>query len=608
MLMRWQSSYAQAILIVLVCGLLGGAENFANSHRANDEASSIRVEKNVQVPMSDGVTLAADIYFPAGKGPFPVLLVRTPYDKTTETGVGNKPHIKSADFFASHGYAVVLMDSRGLYASHGAWRPYIDEAKDGYDTQQWIGQQTWCNGKIGMWGISYPGYQALAAARYRSSYVKAIMPIGSQSDNFGSVWYTNGILHLAFALQWATMQEAVHEKKTLPSVDWMKLTTHLPIKSSLDELGVSSPFLTNVITHSTYDDFWKQMSLHDHYKDMDVPTFFVTGWFDDLMHETFTNFTNMRKLSRSEHSRHWQKLLVGPWAHGDTNITQLEGVDFGSQSSVDLHALELRWFDYHVKGNANGLDTEAPIRVFVMGANQWRDLTEWPPATERPTSFYLHSDGFANTRFGGGTLSNDAPKDEPADHYSYDPRNPVPSFGGHGCCAGEMAPFGPRDQRTIQGMLPVLVYSSEPLAKDLEIIGTAELKLSFSTDVPDTDLFITLSDSLPDGRSNLITEGFLRARFRDSLEKPTLLIPHHVYRLTIPLWETAYLFQAKHRIQLQITSSNFPRFDRNLNSDKPLGEGGEADIRIAHQSIYHSKLESSVLILPVLPPDSTNAQ
>jgi hypothetical protein len=398
------------------------------------------------------------------------------------------------------------------------------------------------------------------------------------------------------------MEEAVHEKKTMPTVDWMKLTTHLPIKSSLDQLGVQSPFLSQVIAHSSYDDFWRQMSLHGRYKDMDVPSLFVTGWFDDLMHETFMNFTNMRNSSRSEHSKRWQELVVGPWQHGDTHQTDLEGVDFGSQSSVDLHALELRWFDYHLKGIDNGLEDKPPIRVFVMGANEWRDLTEWPPATARPTSFYLHSDGFANTRFGGGTLSDDSAQNEPVDHYSYDPRNPVPSFGGHGCCAGEMAPAGPRDQRPIQGMLGVLVYSSKPLASDLEIIGTAELKLAFSTDVSDTDFFITLSDSEPDGRSNLITEGFLRARFRDSLEKPALLVPGRIYQVTIPLWETAYVFKATHQIQLQITSSNFPRFDRNLNTAKPLGEGTEADIRIAHETIYHDQADPSFLILPVIPP------
>ena len=568
----------------------------------------IRTQKDVQVPMSDGVVLAADIYFPPGKGPFPVLLMRTPYNKTDKEGVA------AAEPFAKHGYVVVLMDSRGLYASHGEWHPYIDEGKDGYDTQQWIGHQSWCNGKIGMWGISYPGYQALIAAPYRSEYVKAIMPIGSQSDNFGSVWSTNGMLHLAFAFQWATLEEAVHEKKQIPtlpilgdsvnSIDWMKLTTDLPIKGSLDHLGVHSQFLGDVIAHSTYDDFWKRMSLHTRYRDMDVPSFFVTGWFDGLLHENFTNFTNMRKLSRSEHARRWQKLLVGPWKHGDTSRTELDGVSFGPQSSVDLHALELRWFDYQVKGISNGIETEPPIRVFVMGRNEWRDFTEWPPASARPTALYLHSDGFANTRFGGGALSPDTARDELVDHYSYDPRSPIPTFGGHECCGGEMAAAGPRDQRTIQGMLGVLVYSSKPLDSELEVIGAPELDLSFSTDVPDTDFFITLSDSEPNGPSNLVTEGFLRARFRDSLESPSMLVPGRIYKVTIPLWETAYVFKTKHQVTLQITSSNFPGFDRNLNTAKPLGEGTEADIRIAHQTIYHTQANSSVLILPVIPNGS----
>jgi uncharacterized protein len=554
-----------------------------------------RIDHNVRVPMRDGVTLAADIYFPQGKGPFPVLLTRTPYNKAS------KANVQTAILFAEHGYVAVTMDCRGLFASGGQWHPYINEARDGYDSQKWIGLQPWCNRKVGIYGISYSGYDELAPARYRSPYVKAIMPVGAQSDNFGSVWYRDGIFYLAFALQWATKEEAIHEKKPMPSMDWMKLSASLPVESTLDQIGIHSSFLAQVIANPIYDDFWRQMSLHGQYRDMNLPSFFVTGWFDELLHETFTNFTNMRKLSSSEHARRWQKLLVGPWEHGNTSTTKLAGINFGAESFVDLRSAELRWFDYHLKGTEKGLENETPIRVFIMGANEWRNLRDWPPPQMRPARFNLHSDGFANTRFGGGVLAQDLPDSEPADHYIYDPRNPVPTFGGHGCCAGEMASAGPRDQRAIQERLDVLVYTTKPLTRSVEIIGAPELELSFSAGVRDTDFFATLTDVYPDGRAPLVTDGSLRARFRNSLTNPSPLMPGKIYQVTVPLWETAYLFNANHRIRLQITSSNFPEFDRNLNTVKPFGKGTERDIRIARLTIYHSREHPSLLVLPVIP-------
>jgi putative CocE/NonD family hydrolase len=353
------------------------------------------------------------------------------------------------------------------------------------------------------------------------------------------------------------------------------------------------------------------MSIQDKYADMDVPAYHLTGWYDDLTHDTIANFVNMRKQSRSEHARRWQKLLIGPWGHGVRSDPKYGDMDFGPQMLTDLRKLHLHWYDYHLKGTQNGLDKEAPIRIFVMGQNAWRDEQEWPLARARSTRWYLHSDGTANTRMGDGTLSEKAPATELSDKYAYDPRFPVPTYGGHGSGGGGITRDGafsiqgPMDQRSTQQRHDVLVYTSDVLGVDTEVTGAAELSLFFSTNVTDTDFFATLSDVYPDGRAILITEGAMRTRYRESIEKTRLLTPNQPYQLKIPLWETSNVFKAGHRIRLHITSSNFPRFNRNLNSGKAMAEETEQDIRVAQQVILHDSQHPSSLLLPVIPAETT---
>lgn len=560
---------------------------------------TVRVDKNVKVPMRDGVRLATDIYYPDGPGPFPVLLSRTPYNKDGAA--------RNAEFFAKNGYVAAVQDSRGLYASEGEWRPYIDEGQDGYDTQQWIGQQKWCNGKIGMFGRSYPAYTQVVTAPYRSPFVKAIMPEAAQSSNFEAVWSWNGIYHLALGLSWGPGQEAIHEKKPRPSPSWVEVMNHVPLKSSMDLIGIHSQFVADTLTHATYDDFWQRMSIREKYTQMDVPAFHLTGWYDDLVHETIANFVNMRKVSRSEYARRWQKLLIGPWGHGVRSDPKYGDTDFGPEMLTDLLRLHLHWYDYQLKGVQNGVETEAPIRFFVMGENKWRDEQEWPLSRARTMRMYLNSRGHANTRMGDGMLSDKEPGSEPVDKYAYDPRYPVPTYGGHGSGGGGItrdgafSVQGPMDQRSIQQRNDVLVYTSDELSSDMEVTGTVELNLFFSTDVTDTDFFATLSDVNPDGRTILITEGAMRTRYRDSIQKTTLLTPDQLYEIKIPLWETSNLFKAGHRIRLHLTSSNFPRFNRNLNSGKAMADETEADVRVANQTIYHDQTHLSSLVLPVIP-------
>ena len=411
------------------------------------------------------------MYLPTGGGQFPVyLLTITPYGKNGAA--------RTAATYTALGYAVVAVDSRGLRASKGEWEPYIHEAKDGFDVQSWVAKQPWSNGKIGMFGTSYPAYTQVAPAQFRNPAVKALVPVSAQSDNYGSVWSSDGILHLAFGPTWAAQQEAIADGKPAPTADWTNVAWTLPLKDIPKKVSVYSPFMADVIAHDTHDSFWQAMSIRDKYPEMDVPALHVTGWFDDLSMETQTNFAGMSTKSKTESARRWQKLLIGPWGHGVPRFPAgnwvFGDVDFGPDVKIDFQSMQTAWFDYHVKGIANGLDKEAPVKIFVMGANKWREEQEWPLARAVPTNYYLHSKGFANTQFGDGVLSTSVPTDEPPDHFRYDPRNPVPTHGGHGCCDYAFAAMGPLDQRVNESRPDVLVYSTAPLAEDTKVSGIAE--------------------------------------------------------------------------------------------------------------------------------------
>ena len=552
-------------------------------------SSSIQIRLDVKIPMQDGVLLSADIYRPARPGPHPTLLVRTIYDKQ------DVRYMKWTHPFLQRGYAVVMQDCRGRHDSDGAWEPYIHESQDGYDTQEWIARQTWSDGRIGTFGVSYLGFTQTLPALLRSPHLKGLVPIASQQDNFGH-FYIDGALQLHVALFFMNMAGRTMKKGATALLNWDRLYRRLPLISALDDI-VDLPFYREIIRHSTYDEFWQRYGLRNRYREVDVPAYFITGWYDNLVHEAFKLFRGWSSQARSESARRHSKLLVGPWSHQNIGSAEPFGcVSFGAAAALDVVQEQLRWFDRRLRGAENGIDHESPIRLFVMGENVWRHEWEWPLARARATSFYLHSGGRANSLFGDGVLSPSRPGREPADQYVYDPRHPVPTVGGPFML---LTQSGPWDRRPVERRDDVLVYTTEPLAEDLEVTGPILLKLYACSSAPDTDLSATLVDVHPDGRAVILSEGLLRTRYRDSIENPTLIEPGRIYEFPIRIWETSNLFRAGHCIRLEVSSSNFPRFDRNLNTGHQPGM--DTEMETAQQTIYHDTQHPSHLVLPIVP-------
>ena len=556
----------------------------------------MRIQIDVKVPMRDGVLLSTDVYRPKGAGPFPTLLLRTPYDNQADR------FIQWTQRFVERGYAVVMQDCRGRFDSDGDWEPYATEGADGYDTQEWVGAQPWCDGNIGTFGSSYVGFTQSLTAPLRSRYLKALVPTNSQQDNFGH-FYVDGALQLHIPINFINISRRTMQSGSAALIDQDELHRRLPVISALDNI-MDLPFYRDVIRHYTFDDFWKSYSMRDKYEEVEAPALIVTGWYDNLVHEGFKLFHGWSTQARSPEARRQTKLLVGPWSHFLAGELAHGSIELGSKGVMDIVEEHLRWYDRRLKGIDNGMDDEPPVHIFVMGANVWRQEAEWPLASTRYTNYYLHSGGRANSLGGDGALDLTPPDNEPSDNYSYDPNDPVPTVGGQFMKSNpEKQPTaGPWDRRPVERRDDVLVYTTEPLERDVEVTGPVTLTLYASSSAPDTDFTGTLIDVHPDGRAIIITEGMLRARFRESIEHPTLIEPGKVYELTIKIWETSNAFKEGHRIRLEVSSSNFPRFDRNLNTGHQPGM--DAEMKIADQTIYHDVDRPSHLTLPVIPDDA----
>jgi len=547
------------------------------AERISEPVNSIKHETKIPVPMQDGVNLAAEIYRPDAPGKFPALMLLRYFR-------GRHQNVRG-EFFAKRGYAVVLVDCRGRYDSGGKWTPYVNDPQDGYDAQQWIGRQDWCNGRIGTFGLSYNAFTSYMAAPLGSPYLKCIFARSGQQTNFGHL-YNDGVMQLNVIFEFGLHTKQGSQTQRIFPVDDPHYR-RLPLIGAVDEFaGVQH--VKDWFIHSRYDDYWKAYGIKEKYSRIKAPAYFITGWYDNLLHENWRNFQGFRKQGGSKEAREGAKILVGNWAHG------------GSSGYPGLLDLQSRWYDHWIKGIENGIDEEPPIKIFVMGANKWRGEHEWPLARTKFTKFYLHSGGHANSVRGDGTLTAvSPPPNSSPDRFEYDPEKPVYTLGGQISTHSDVR--GPKDRRSTQERNDVLVYTTDPLAEDLEVTGPVELQLYCASSAVDTDFTGTLTDVYPDGRAIHICEGIRGATLRESLEQPTPIEPGKIYPMTISLWETSMVFRAGHRIRLDVSSSNFPRYARNQNTGLPLGTS--AEVKVAHQTIYHDVQYPSHLILPVIPSD-----
>lgn len=574
------------------------------------------VEKNVPVVLRDGTSLATDVYRPDAPGRFPVLVNRLPYNKELVALVNFSFDVARG---VGAGYAVVVQDTRGRFGSGGTFDPFVHEADDGADTIAWAAAQPWSTGAVGMVGGSYFGATQWTAATAGPEALRAIAPFVTTDQYYESWAYQGGAFELGFNLHWTLSSLAFGELqrrlgagtaglddlgRLVAAVDGNEELYRRRPLVRLPELGDLAPYYDEWLAHPSYDDFWRRSAPREAWDRITVPALNMGGWWDLFLAGTLANFAGMRRHGGSDQARAHQRLVIGPWAHGATtgwfperSYGLLSGLD-----GVDLTGIQLRWFDWLLKGIDNGAEHDKPVRLFVMGANRWREADDWPLPETTFVDYFLHSGGRANTAGGDGTLSPETGGAEPEDVYLYDPRNPVPTVGGATFLPGLFigANAGPRDQRSVEARHDVLCYTSEPLDAPLEVVGPLRLVLWASSSAPDTDFTGKLVDVWPDGRAENLADGILRARYRESLSDPSPLRPETPYELEIDLVATAYVFPAGHRIRLEVSSSNFPRFDANTNTGGTIAEETDADVRQAVNRVFHDHGRPSRLVLPVV--------
>jgi uncharacterized protein len=563
-------------------------------------AAPVSVLRDLVQPMRDGTRLRADVYLPDGPGPFPALVERTPYgkDNSPEMQVGAPP------FFARHGYAVVVQDVRGRFASEGRFVPFHDDGwgptRDGYDTVEWIATQPWCTGQVGTIGGSYAGATQYRLAPTRPPHLRAMYVRESSADYWAEWVYHGGAFELAFMLEWTVRwtynnlahlarsdaeyraRKGILERALAELPSWQR---HVPLGPNPLVEGLDD-WYNDFLAHPEDGPYWRQWSIQSQHAEIDTPMVHLGGWFDIFLAGTLKNYMGIRAKGRTAAARAGQRLVVGPWVHGPWNMAKrVQGeVDFGDEGVRDYNAIRLPWFDYWLKGVSNGVLDEPPVQLFVMGENRWRFADAYPWPGTRYVPWYFHA---------GGGLDQTAPTGaEPADSYLYEFDDPVPTLGG----ATLNLPGGAFDQRPIEGRC--LVYTSAPVERPLTIIGPVTATLHAMSSAPDTDWVVRLTDVHPDGTSRLLTDGILRARYRESTTSPRPLTPHRVYEFSVDLWATANTFLPGHRIRIAVTSSSFPRFDRNPNTGGSIG--GEATGLPALNTVFHDAVRPSHVTLPVI--------
>lgn len=590
-------------LVALTTGLIA-LPSTKTYNQNRQEQLEVAVQKNLMVPVRDGVRLALDVYLPAKNGAplagrFPTILTRTPYDKDAPGTV------REAQWFAARGYAVVMNDVRGRFHSEGRWRMMLDDGRDGYDIVEWIAKQPWSDGKVGTIGTSYPGGTQHALAEMNPPHLAAMIPVDSLSNVGIAGFRHGGAFELRF-MNWIYTIGAPNAKRALEDPIVRDALVHngelirqhvlnLPVKAGTTPLKFVPEYeewLIEVMRHGDLDDYWKQIGLSvvDNVNNYaDVPVYHVTGWYDSWTRQVTMNWQALSKNKRAP-----QRLIIGPWTHGGQRINWSGEAEFSREAGLDFNEWRLRWFDHWLKGLENGAERIAPVRLFIMGGGDgrkssagriqhggtWRDENEFPLARTVYTPYYLQP---------GGGLNIEKPQIESSSTtYRFDPTNPVPTIGGNISSAAGLMDNGAYDQHCrekvlgCKDLLPlgvrndVLLFQTRPLERDIEVTGPVAVKLWITSSAVDTDFTAKLIDvyppnqDYPAGFEMNIGDSIIRARYRDSLAQAKLMTPGEVYQVTINLYPTANLFKQGHRIRVDISSSNFPRFDVNPNTGDPL--------------------------------------
>ncbi len=556
--------------------------------------SSIQQEQlGLAIPMRDGVRLAADLFLPDANGRFPTVLVRTPYNRKF-------PFAASYRFFAKRGYAVVVEDVRGRHASQGVFGSTSQEGPDGSDTLNWIAAQPWSDGRVGMAGSSYLGIAQWWAATQGNPHLMTISPMCSGDDEYLDRFYSpGGALQIGHRLLWLAenLTPPSHVKPLFQSY-----IDHLPLRTAdIMATGEVLPVWRTALAHSSYDSYWKEISVRQRLHRVTIPVLSFGGWFDEYVESDLHAFSELSKRHQTVET--W----IGPWSHNPG--WKFPTRDFGRQSWVPIREKQADWFDHWLRGKDDSSTFDpgsSALYIFVMGPNTWREEHEWPLARTRYTPIYLNSRGHANSSDGDGVLQWRLAWAAPNDTFQYDPLNPVPTAGGAICCEPTVLPPGPLDQRQVEKRNDVLVYTSDPLTDDLEVTGPVRVVLYVATSANDTDFTAKLVDVQPNGSPLLVADGIQRLRYRLSLEEPVFVKRNTAYQITVDVGVTSYVFAPGHRLRLEVSSSNFPRFDRNLNSMRANAE--EEKATEARQTVFHGSGYPSALILPVIPkPDRSSA-
>ena len=579
--------YLTAIISSLLLGLLAAGD-------ARAQTCDAIIDFNAAVRMRDGVVLRADVFRPRGEGKYPVIVFRTPYNRVTMQATGCR--------VAARGYIAVIQDVRGRFASGGAWYPMSTEGQDGYDTVEWAAALPYSDGRVAMAGGSYLGAVQLAAAIEQPPHLVGITPVAAPSNpHEGNVYQGGAFLQLT-AETWASLA-AIDTANRILTQKWAALKPggSLPAANyqalSWPEISVLAPYYLDWLSHPDFDDFWKAGDFGARASRFQVPALHVGGWYDIFTNSTLRNYMLLKAGAATDAARQSQRLVMGPWAHGGL-VRRVGQVDFGPEADKDEVDMDLQWYDRLLKEAPASMQQKKPVKIFVMGRNTWRDEDDWPLARARETRFYLHSNGHALSLKGDGALDPARPEEGQPDRYTYDPASPVPTRGGGLCCSIQFL-GGPFDQRNIEERSDVLVYSSSPLKQDLEVTGPISAELYCSSSALDTDFTAKLVDVDTAGLARNVSDGIIRMRYRNSREHQELMVPGTVYKVQIEMNATSNVFLAGHRLRLEVSSSNFPRFDRNLNTGQD--QGHSTAMARADNVIYHDKEHPSCIILPVVP-------